>query len=210
MKRNDEQGAVVVESTWCILLALFVCLFFISYGFVLYQHAVVTIVANDIAEEVGQTYKLQNAKDTSDVQYSDVYNVGKYRYLVFKNDFDKANDRKALVLACERLGVSSLAEARSPLYVNVDKISDDIGRFHLKVTVRRRYEFLFGDLLSLIGQRDAEMVEASVNVVGTDMLHHANMLHTTSYFMTLLNENEGIKLIDNAFKIIGTLFNIGC
>ena len=50
MKRRDECGAVVLESTYCILISIFVLMFMLSFGFFLYQNAVVTIITNEAAE----------------------------------------------------------------------------------------------------------------------------------------------------------------
>ncbi len=200
----------MVESTWCILLALFVCLFFISFGFVLYQRTVVTIAANDIAEDIALTYKLQNVPDAGNVSMADAYSVGKYRYLFFADDFNTANDSKATALARTRLRAGAMAQSAGYASVDVEKYSDDIGRFHLTVTVKQRYHFLFGDLLSVIGQQDTQMIEASVNVMGTDMVYYANTLHNISYVTDLFTENEAVKLVDNAISLLGTIFNIGC
>ena len=57
MKIKDERGAVLLESTYCILISIIVLMFMVSFGFFLYQNTVVTIVANEAAEEVSQTYK---------------------------------------------------------------------------------------------------------------------------------------------------------
>ncbi len=210
MRRNSERGAVVVESTWCILLVLFVCLFFISYGFVLYQRTVVTVMANDIAEDIAITYKLKNVADASSVTAADVYSVGKYRYLFFSGDFETANNAKGTALGQKRARAGEMAQAVGNTTVKVEKIKDDIGRYHLKVTVKQRYHFFLGDLLSVIGQADTQMVEASVNVVGTDMLSYSNTLHTVSYMTDAIGELEVVKIVNNVISLLGTIFNIGC
>ena len=81
MKIKDERGAVLLESTYCILISIIVLMFMVSFGFFLYQNTVVTIVANEAAEEVSQTYKLRNVADSSSISSSDISGIGKYRYL---------------------------------------------------------------------------------------------------------------------------------
>lgn len=50
MKIRDERGAVMLESTYCILISIIVLMFMLSFGFFLYQNAVVTIITNEAAE----------------------------------------------------------------------------------------------------------------------------------------------------------------
>jgi len=55
MKLKEERGAVILESTYCILISILVLMFLISFGFYLYQNTIVTVTANRIAGEVSQT-----------------------------------------------------------------------------------------------------------------------------------------------------------
>lgn len=50
MKIRDECGVVMLESTYCILISIIVLMFMLSFGFFLYQNAVVTIITNEAAE----------------------------------------------------------------------------------------------------------------------------------------------------------------
>lgn len=49
MKIRDERGVVMLESTY-ILISIIVLMFMLSFGFFLYQNAVVTIITNEAAE----------------------------------------------------------------------------------------------------------------------------------------------------------------
>lgn len=110
MKFKDERGAVMLESTYCILISIFVLMFILSFGFFLYQKTTVTIVANEIAEEVSQTYKLRNVSDSSSISSTDISGVGKYRYLFFADNFNSKNEAKAITLANVRLTKTALAD----------------------------------------------------------------------------------------------------
>ena len=95
---KDESGAVMLESALCICAALIVIVMFMALGFLVYQHAMMGIVANQVAEEIAATSKLKNVSDASSVTHADVVGVRNFRALVMF-DFTKANKTKAKNLA---------------------------------------------------------------------------------------------------------------
>lgn len=208
MKIRDEHGAVMLESTYCILISIIVFMFMLSFGFFLYQKAMVTIVTNDVAEEVAQTYKLRNVSDSSSVTRSDVSGVGKYRYLFFSLSFNVTNEIKAISLANVRLTQTSLAEEDGILYVDVETVTDDIGRRHYVVTLKQKYSFLLGDLLSFIGQADAQTLEATAYVESVDVLNYVNTVKTTQYGINEIKGNSSLlKLIDSCISLLHSIFD---
>ena len=58
MNKKNESGEIMLEAVFCIIVTLFVVMFLLGIGFVLYQHTVVSIVNNEVAEEISHTYKL--------------------------------------------------------------------------------------------------------------------------------------------------------
>lgn len=208
MKIKDEHGAVMLESTYCILISIIVLMFMMSFGFFLYQKAMVTVVTNEIAEEVAQTYKLRNASDSSSVTPTDISGIGKYRYLFFASSFNSKNEAKAVSLANVRLTKTSLAEEDGTLYVDVETVVDDIGRRHYVVTLKQRYSFMLGDLLSFIGQADAQTLEATAYVESVDVLNYINTVKVTQYG---INEIKGdsalLGLIDSCISLLHSIFD---
>ena len=207
MTGKNERGAVMLESTYCILISVFVLMFLLSFGFLLYQKTLVTIVANDVAEEVSQTYKLRNVADSSSVSLSDISGVGKYRYLFFADSFESKNEAKALTIANARLTKTSLAEAEGILNVDVETVVDDIGRRHYEVTVTQRYSFLLGDFLSLIGQTDTQTISETVYVESSDVLSYINTVKVTQYGLEKLKDSSSmLGLIDSAISLLHSIF----
>lgn len=210
MKIKDERGAVMLESTYCILISIFVLMFMLSFGFFLYQKATVTIVANEIAEEVSQTYKLRNVTDSSSILPEDISGIGKYRYLFFSDDFNSKNEIKAITLANVRLTKTALAEEEGNLSVNVETVVDDIGRRHYEVTLKQKYSFLLGDLLSIIGQQDTQTIEKTVYVESVDVLNYVNTVKFTKYGLNKAKEADftGIlKFVDSAISLLHSIFD---
>lgn len=207
MEAKNERGAVMLESTYCILISVFVLMFLLSFGFLLYQKTLVTIVANDVAEEVSQTYKLRNVSDSSSVSLSDISGVGKYRYLFFTDSFDSKNEAKAITIANARLTKTSLAEAEGGLDVDIETVVDDIGRRHYEVTVTQRYSFLLGDFLSLIGRTDTQTISETVYVESSDVLSYINTVKVTQYGLEKLKDSSTVLgLIDSAISLLHSIF----
>ncbi len=206
---QNERGAIVLESTYCILFAAIMLVFLMSFGFFLYQNVMVTVVANEVAEEVSQTYKLRNVTDSSSVSEADVSSVGKYRYLFFADRFETKNETKAKNLANVRLSKTSLAEDEGALHVDVEPVVDDIGRRHYEVTVRQRYSFMLGKLLSFVGQRDIQTLEKTVYVESSDVLHYINTVKTTQYGINKVKDNSSmLGLIDSTISFLQSIFDI--
>lgn len=208
MKIKDECGTVMLESTYCILISIIVLMFMLSFGFFLYQNAVVTIITNEVAEEVSQTYKLRNVADSSTVTSSDISGIGKYRYLFFADSFNSKNEAKIKNLANVRLSKTSLAQEEGNISVNVETIVDDIGRRHYEVTVTQKYSFLLGDLLSFIGQSDVETLSSTVYVESSDVLSYTNTVKTTNYGLNEMKDHsELLGLIDSAISFLHSIFD---
>lgn len=208
MKIKDERGAVILESTYCILISIIVLMFIISFGFFLYQNAMVTVVANEVAEEVSQTYKLRNVSDSSSISSSDISSIGHYRYLFFSDSFNTKNAVKAKNYANIRLSKTSLAEEEGSLSVNVETIVDDIGRRHYEVTVSQKYSFLLGDLLSFIGQKDVQTISRTVYVESSDVLSYINTVKATKYGIGELSDKfESTQAIDKAISLLKSVFD---
>lgn len=208
MKIKDERGAVMLESTYCVLISILVLMFMMSFGLFLYQKTTVTIVTNEIAEEVTQTFKLRNVADSSSISSSDISGVGKYRYLFFADSFNSKNEAKATTLANVRLTKTSLAKQEENLSVDVETVVDDIGRRHYEVTVKQKYSFMLGDLLSVIGQRDVQTLEETVYVESVDVLNYVNTVKVTQYGINKVKDSSSVLgLIDSAISLLHSIFD---
>lgn len=206
-KNKNEQGAIMLEAVYCILIVIIVFMFLLSFGFYLYQKTVVGIVANDIAEEISRSYKFRNITDDSSIDVTDISGIGKYRYFIFSNSFKSNNETKAYNLANTRLSKNSFAKRNGGLSVKLDTVVDDIGRRHYVVTLKQKYNFLFEDMLTTLGIADINTIEATAYAESVDVLHYVNMVRTTKYGIGKVKDNSSVLgLIDKAIKLLHTIF----
>ena len=205
MKQRDESGAVILESAFCILVTILMLVFLISFGFFLYQNAVVTIVANELAEELSQTYKLKDVPNSNSVTEQHLSDIGRYRYGGAKaGKLQSRNCEKAESQGNGRIKQTSMADNETKLKVNVKMVVDDIGRHHFEVTVSQRYRFLLGGILSLVGRKDAEVISRTVYVEGSDMLHMVNSVKKSQYFIEEISGRTP-GTVDNLLSAIHSL-----
>ena len=203
MKNKSERGAVMLESSYCILLAIFVLMFMLSFGFRLYQETVVSIVANEVAEEIVLNYKLRDVTSKETVTASDLKGVGYFRYMLFGSRFETKNEGKGKTLAGTRLTESNLSKDEGGLKVDIEPVVDDIGRRHYEVTVKQKYSFLLGDLLKVIGLKKTEYISETVYVESVDILHYANTVKTTQYVVNKTTDLLTIcSLVNKAIELI--------
>lgn len=202
---KDESGAVMLESALCICAALIVIVMFMALGFLVYQHAMMGIVANQVAEEIAATSKLKNVSDASSVTHADVVGVRNFRALVMF-DFTKANKTKAKNLAQTRLTATSMAKDNGGFNVDVKRVSDTLGRAHYEIVVTNKYVTLFGDTLSTLGFTSSTPYSATSYVCETDAILHTDVCSTTYSMCTIGQKQSGFtKTLQNIFKFIHSL-----
>lgn len=213
--KKSESGEIMLEAVFCIIVTLFVIMFLLGLGFVLYQHALVTIVANEAAEEVSQTYKLINVEDSSNISIQDVRDsdgtngIVKYRYYFSGNDFKKKAEELTEDLINSHIGYTSLASKENSLNVDVKVVKDDVGRRHYVIVAGQKYGFLFGNVLKLFGLWDKTEITAESYVMGVDVLHHVNAVKNGEYIINELEEDISvIKAFGSIISFTSTFVDI--
>lgn len=210
--RNDESGsAIMLEGVFGVTVCMITMIFLISFGFFLYQREVVSIVANQVAEEIAQSYKFRDVKDATNLSVSDVENLGHYRYL-FSNASSllAKNETKAQVLANSRLPETSLAKANGGgAKVEIERITSDVGRCHYAITVSQKYTFLLGGALELIGLSEQQMLSSTVYVAGVDISHYVNMVKLTNWGLEELGGGFPLlKLVNTTVGLLSTVWGL--
>lgn len=205
---DAESGVIMLEAVFCMLVAIFVVFFFLAFGFYLYQRVMFTTAANEIAEEVVQTYKLRDVTDSEDVSSDDVEGVGKYRYLLFSYSFNSAAEAKAQTLATVRLQKTSFAQTGGAVSTEVETVVDDIGRRHYEVTVTQNYGFMLDGLLSMIGIEGQEALSTTVYVDSFDALNYVNTVKMGKYLSSQLEDEAVLGLVDSVISLIDKVIDL--
>lgn len=206
---KNERGTVMIEGVFGLVVSIIVMVLLLSFGFYLYQRTMVAIVANEIAEEVVMTYKFHDIDDCADISLSDVQNVGRYRYFLFAEQYDSANEAKGTALANVRLSKTSLEQSNSAPKVEIEKVGDDLGRMHYEVTLTQNYDFIMGDILSLVGIADAKTLSTTVYVEAVDVSNYVNTVKMTNYGLEkFAGAVPFLKTVNSVIKLMKSVYNI--
>ena len=209
-KLKEERGELGIESTYCIIITLFVLMVMVAFSFLLYQRVVFTAVSNQIAEQVVQLYKYTRPDLTSsvDLQQSDVIQVGLYRYLLKKDKMGQICVQRAQSALSSRLTQTSFARQGGYL-VSVEPVSDDVfGRRHFRVEIEARYGLLLEGFLDAVGLQDAGRMSAVVYVEGYDILSYVNTLYTSEYIVDTLTDNTIGDMAESLFSIVKSCISL--
>ena len=205
-KIDDESGVVMIEATYCITVCIIVAMFFISFGFYLYQNSTMGIVANEVAEETALTYKYKDAASSSNITLRDIKSVGKFRYMFFSGSFHTRSEERANNIVDQRLTKTALAHINGSPTVKVEVVADTIGRNHYKVTISQRYHFLFADMLKWVGINPYAEISAASYSAGVDVLSYTNTVRNTQFVCDYISDNSTIvKVVNSAIKLIHTI-----
>ena len=205
---DKEQGAVMIEGVFGILASIIIMAFLLSFGFYLYQQTIVDIVANEIAEEVVMTYKFSSINDCADISLPDVQNVGRYRYILFANKYDSANELKGKNIADIRLSQTSLAQSHGNSTINIEKIGDDLGRMHYEVTLTQEYKYLLGDILKIVGLPSMESLSSTVYVESIDVSNYINTVKMTNYGLNKFTSSVPLlNMVNSVIKLMKSVYD---
>lgn len=208
MRRDKEHGAIIIEATYCIAIIIIVMVFVLSLAFYLYQHVMVKIVANEVAEEAAHIYKMSSASNSSSISRTDVVNTKRYRYIFHNDDLKTSCRLKMHIYASDRLATSSLAVRESGVICTIETTTDDIGRRHYTVTVKQNYKFMLGELLEVFGLQGKSVITAEAQSVGIDMLSYMNTVKTTKYGIDKLQSNSSLlSLVNNVIELISSIMD---
>ena len=96
-----------------------------------------------------------------------------------------------------RLTSTSLAKSNGNIIIDAEISNDDIGRKHFKVNFKKKYNYLFDDMLNNIGINTDRYLEKTVYLANVDMMHYKSCVDTHKYILSKLS----------SIPIIGTLSN---
>ncbi len=206
---RDENGTIMIESTYCMLAAMIVMIFIVGLGFIYYQHVMFVVACDQVAEEVVQTYKLKNVTHNVEVTQADVEHdsLGFYRYLW--GTIQSSSQDHLEVLVNERLSQTSFALDGGNATVEIVPHIDDIGRRHYAVTITKPYKTLFSNFFNgsvFKALKIDNNMTTTVYVEGTDISHITNTVDFTLYGMRFLEKWEVTGIISSFCSLFNTIW----
>ena len=150
---DESSGEVMLESTIVMLITLMLIIAMISLGFLFYQRAMLSYVANDIASEIAASYKEVKVQ-TDDNGNQDAANQLMYRSSFRISSIARAKKEIAEEMLKEKLPLVSLGVGNDAEIADFNAVTDNIGRMHVEVTAKAKCNILFGEALVYFGILD--------------------------------------------------------
>ena len=206
---NGETGEIMIEAIIIFPLVLFILLMLISLGFLLYQHALITEVANETAIEIAQTYKYTDMSSSSAAITDEMTaKIKRYRYWLHGNELLHRKQQLAEEYGTNRLAKSSMARAISEPSINLQIKTDNIGRKHIVVDVSCQYEILLGGILDYFGMNGKPIFHATACAEIEDIGYYMSMIRLTRYASGIGGGTKVVKTVDSVLNAIKTFKDI--
>ena len=199
---------LILEATFGLFITMVVMMFLLSIGLLLYQRVLVTVVANQTANDIAQVYKLWDVSDNGSLTKEDVTDIKIFRGFR-KDKFDAKNTKKAYAYISSRLKQTSLAPPDGMLDVTVETVHDDIGRNHYEITVTQKYVFLFGDILNMMGLRGYDEISTVSRVEAKDMTGYISTVKLYKYLAKKTENNSFVKIVSSVMGIFENIVDTG-
>lgn len=199
-RNKNEDGEIMIESMLVLLPTMFVMVFLIALGFLMYQQWNVQFVADSIASRLSVVYSYSNADMKSGVTtVDDIEGRGMYRYLFsWKDQTEAAAEAKGKEYGEMLLNLTNFASVDNE-NISVITVDDGIGRRHIVVEVSGDYKIPFGAGLEVFGMSSTRHIEAS---------SAAECVDITDYFAAVTLAENAEKMLLGDSKILGAIDSI--
>lgn len=210
MKMNDTRGAIMLESLIVYPVTVFLLFFILAVFSVLYQQWNIQVIANEAASRMAQTYRLNQADESSGfVTVDQLTEVGPYRYVgnVLTKKMEKSISERVSTYTRWRLSKTTYTNSIGEPAVSVAVVPDSLGRRHLEVTITGVYAVPFGEALSYFGFDSTITYETTAYAECIDLIDYMNFIDYVEAQTNLKKFNsKTIELIDALWSLFDNIF----
>lgn len=215
MLRNckKENGEIMIESMLVLLPTMFVMVFLIALGFLMYQQWNVQYVADSVASRLSVVYSYGNADIKSgEITIDDMEGRELYRYLDLFGGKEKMTgqaEAKGKQYGAMLFSLTNFAAAENET-ISVTMEDDGIGRRHIVVKVSGDYKIPFGAGLEIFGMRSTRHMEASSAAECVDIMEYfASVTLAKNAEEMLLGNSKILGAIDSILSLVKHIRNFG-
>lgn len=175
--KNNRGGEITLETMLVMIPTIFVLVFLLGLGFLLYQHWDVQIVADDVATKIAGTYGTLSAENSTGAITEEQYNdISLYRYRTgTESTYRLENKARAKTYLTNRLRVTSYSSAISEPTVDYNVgVNDSFARRHMEIKISATYRVPFSEGLELMGIDGERTYSGTSAAECIDMLDYIN------------------------------------
>ena len=199
----------MLEASIIIVMVLMLLMAMLSITFMLYQQAVITSVANDIAADIAENYKYAHFKIGDTVPEDAEFKAAATGddMLLYRTTFYSANlkkkheDNDALEADAQKwLDKTSFGINEEPVEVECRIHTSGIGRAYVTVTVSQKTEFFLSGVLEAMGIADKKMkFSATAYAECIDILGYTSTVNLAQFVTGELDAYQSVGKFYNNF-----------
>lgn len=150
---KSEKGEIMIESMLTLIPTLFVLIFLIGLGFLLYQHWNIQYTADDIANKVATSFSYYTSElSTNEITKTDIKERELYRYLFQIDKYNTEAKNRGENYGDEMLDFTTFANPIGDENIEISEAeSDSLARRHITVKVTGKYKIPFCEGLEIFG-----------------------------------------------------------
>lgn len=197
---KNNEGYIMLESLWVLVVTTIVLCFLFSMLFIYYQQWSLRTIADDAAAQVAQTYKTPYAEMDGYMTEAQIKKIDIYRYN--KEDIRLLNEQRVKKYVKQRAKAIFITTSRTEPQTTLKINKDSHARRHATVTIKGSYVVPFGGIMKLAGGKGAISYEVSSTAECVDLLDYMNMI---DYINQVASDTFGsviIKFINSILSMI--------
>lgn len=147
-RKSADSGEVMIEGMIVMVITMLMLVWVLGVGFIYYQKYIVRTVTNDAATKIASTYDAP----TSDIIMGFIKSSDlSKRELYGSPDLTEVNTARAESYIRYTLDKTNFSGVIEDTDVELEYISDNLGRSHVKVTTECTFNTPFGEGLEIFG-----------------------------------------------------------
>ena len=188
--RDDRSGEITIESMLVMIPTIFVLLFLISLGFLLYQHWNLQIAAD--LQSVADVYLNQDVAKW----------VASYSAVRYASKTDQRLERYVKT----RINTTSLARAVGEPLVEPELVVDGYARKHISLKVTASFRIPFSEWLELFGMNGVREYTVTSSADCSDMLDYLNAVNFAKVAPSYI-DSKTMDMMTEWMKVIQSIRN---
>ncbi len=208
-KIKKEDGEIMLESILVMIPTLFVLIFLLSLGFLLYQKWNIQYVADDIASKIATSFEyLDEDVPTTVVSLEDAQEVLLYKYLFNLDDYEELNNTKANNYGSHLLQLTGYGNGVGGETIQLTVEEDSLARRHIRVVITGTYRIPFAEGLEVFGMDGTRTFTAVSYAECIDMTDYMNtVVFGDQVGEILFGNSKSLKMINTWIGVFKKIFD---
>lgn len=203
-----EKGEIMLEAILVMIPTLFVMIFLLSLGFLLYQKWNVQFLADEVASKVAVRYEyIEEEMPGEKISLNDAQKTVLYKYLFQGDNIENKNQEKSLKYGTALSKKTSFGVGSGNETVEMECVEDSMARRHISVNVTGTYRIPFSEGLEILGMEGTRTFTATSYAECVDITDYMNTVVFSRQVGEILFSSGNIyKMINSWMGVFSKVF----